>query len=255
VALEVLEVAEGQLLLEGPAPSLDAGKEGVRRGVQLDQCCGFGKHRVQDVEQHLVGLVLLGVDETLGCGESGEDTGSVRHVEVFPVDSVRTAIIGRPRPLPRQRRADQPYTLNCEEPVIRDGGRFVSTLGQSPDQVPTQTASVVPVYANSTREILDELAHTVATGQITVTVQQVFTLQQAPAALAAFGQGTLGKLVITTDCTAGLALATRGRAFATHRQDHLRGSAVGPGLARLSALAGGQGRTACRAGQALAYQH
>ncbi|WP_412768897.1 hypothetical protein, partial [Mycobacterium canetti] len=26
-------------------------------------------------------------------------------------------IIGRPRPLPRQRRADPPYTLNCEEPV------------------------------------------------------------------------------------------------------------------------------------------
>ena len=73
--------------------------------------------------------------------------------------------------------------------VIRDGGRFVSTLVQSPDQVPTQTASVVPVYANPTREILDELAHAVATGQVTVTVQQVFTLQQAPAALAAFGQG------------------------------------------------------------------
>ncbi|MFL0288692.1 hypothetical protein ACJH6H_25965, partial [Mycobacterium sp. SMC-21] len=26
-------------------------------------------------------------------------------------------IIGRPRPLPRQRRADHLYTLNCEEPV------------------------------------------------------------------------------------------------------------------------------------------
>ena len=65
--------------------------------------------------------------------------------------------------------------------------------------MPTQTASVVPVSANSTREILDELAQAVATGQITVTVQQVFPLQQAHAALAAFGQGTLGKLVITTD--------------------------------------------------------
>jgi NADPH:quinone reductase len=65
--------------------------------------------------------------------------------------------------------------------LIRDGGRFVSTLVQSPDQVPTQTASVVPVYANPTREILDELAHAVATGQITVIVQQVFPLQQAHA--------------------------------------------------------------------------
>jgi len=31
--------------------------------------------------------------------------GSVRHVEVFPMDSVRTPIIGRPRPLPGQRHA------------------------------------------------------------------------------------------------------------------------------------------------------
>jgi NADPH:quinone reductase len=57
-----------------------------------------------------------------------------------------------------------------------------------------------PVDAKPTHEILDELARAVATGQTTVTVQQVFPpLQQAHAALAAFGQGTLGKLVITTD--------------------------------------------------------
>jgi hypothetical protein len=38
------------------------------------------------------------------------------HVEVFRMGSVRTPIIGRPRPLPRQRRAVHLYTLNCEEP-------------------------------------------------------------------------------------------------------------------------------------------
>ncbi len=32
------------------------------------------------------------------------------------MDSVRTSIIGRPRPLSRQRRADPDYTLICEEP-------------------------------------------------------------------------------------------------------------------------------------------
>ncbi|CPT92159.1 Uncharacterised protein [Mycobacteroides abscessus] len=47
--------------------------------------------------------------------------GSVRHVEVFQLGRVRTPIIGRPRPLPRQRRADHLYTLNCEEPP--NGGR------------------------------------------------------------------------------------------------------------------------------------
>ena len=38
------------------------------------------------------------------------------------MDGVGTSIIGRPRPLPEQRRANHPYTLNCEEPVsIPDG--------------------------------------------------------------------------------------------------------------------------------------
>jgi len=47
---------------------------------------------------------------------------SVRHVEVFPVDGVRTPIIGRPRPLPRDRRAPR-YTLNCKEPDRLADGR------------------------------------------------------------------------------------------------------------------------------------
>jgi len=46
--------------------------------------------------------------------------GSVRHVEVFRMGSVRTSILGRPRRLPRHRRAghlrDDGYILICEEP-------------------------------------------------------------------------------------------------------------------------------------------
>jgi hypothetical protein len=42
--------------------------------------------------------------------------GSVWHVEVFRTGRVRTPIFGRPRPLPGHRRADDLYTLNCEEP-------------------------------------------------------------------------------------------------------------------------------------------
>ena len=43
------------------------------------------------------------------------------------MDSVRTSIIGRPRPLSRQRRADPDYTLICEEPLnaaIGPGGQM-----------------------------------------------------------------------------------------------------------------------------------
>ena len=58
--------------------------------------------------------------------------------------------------------------------LVRDGGRFVSTLVQSPEQVPSQTATVVPVYANPTREVLDRVSHGLASGEATVTIQQVF---------------------------------------------------------------------------------
>ena len=83
--------------------------------------------------------------------------------------------------------------------LVRDGGRFVSTLVQSPDQVPTQTATVIPVFANPTREVLDQCAQELASGHTTVTVQQVFPLDQLQAAFDTFVRGTLGKVVITTD--------------------------------------------------------
>ncbi|WP_206673512.1 hypothetical protein, partial [Pseudactinotalea terrae] len=44
--------------------------------------------------------------------------GSVKHVEVFQMGSVRTPIIGGPRPTPGSTRR---YTLNCEEPQILGG--------------------------------------------------------------------------------------------------------------------------------------
>ena len=50
-------------------------------------------------------------------GQVSASEGSVRHAEVLPMGGVRTPITGRPRPLPGDRRADPPYTLNCEEPA------------------------------------------------------------------------------------------------------------------------------------------
>jgi len=54
--------------------------------------------------------------ETAERDQVRANEGSVRHVEVFQMGSVRTPIIGRPRHLPRHRRAATRYTLNCEEP-------------------------------------------------------------------------------------------------------------------------------------------
>ena len=68
------------------------------------------------------------------AGERGEvraSEGSVRHVEVFRLGSLRTPIIGRPRPLPGRRRADRRYTLDCEEPASRAVGHSAASAAVS----------------------------------------------------------------------------------------------------------------------------
>ncbi len=58
--------------------------------------------------------------EVVQAAERGQvraGEGSVKHVEVFRMGSVRTPIIGRPRPLSSERRAAPCYTLNCAEPL------------------------------------------------------------------------------------------------------------------------------------------
>jgi len=82
--------------------------------------------------------------------------------------------------------------------AVRDGGKFVSTLIGSPEQLPAQGPTVMAVLASPTSATLERLAQNQATGRTSVSVQRVYSLQQAPAALADFAAGTLGKLVITT---------------------------------------------------------
>jgi NADPH:quinone reductase len=82
--------------------------------------------------------------------------------------------------------------------AVRTGGRFVSTLIGSPEQLPTEDATVVGVYANPDAATLDRAAGLQVDGVTRLEVQDTFPLDQAPAALAAFTGGTLGKLVITT---------------------------------------------------------
>lgn len=82
--------------------------------------------------------------------------------------------------------------------AVRQGGRFVSTLVMSPQQLPTETATVVPIYTVPTRAVLDRLAENQAQGRTSVTIQRVYGLAETPAALRDFTKGTLGKLVIVT---------------------------------------------------------
>ena len=82
-------------------------------------------------------------------------------------------------------------------PVLRKGGRLASTLIMSPDQVPTEDATVIPIYANPEPAVLDRAAGHHVEGVNRTQVQRTFSLEEAQAALDTFTRGTLGKVVIT----------------------------------------------------------
>jgi NADPH:quinone reductase-like Zn-dependent oxidoreductase len=84
-------------------------------------------------------------------------------------------------------------------PAVKPGGLFVSTLIGSADQLPTDAATVVPIFANPTADVLDRLAANHAQGQTRITIQRTYPLDAAPQALADFGNGTVGKLVVVLD--------------------------------------------------------
>ncbi|WP_062316057.1 NADP-dependent oxidoreductase [Demequina maris] len=82
-------------------------------------------------------------------------------------------------------------------PAVRHGGRFASTLIGSPEQLPTDAATVTPVYAHPSAATLDTLAENEASSHTAVQVARTYPLEQVAQAFADFGAGTQGKLVIT----------------------------------------------------------
>jgi len=84
-------------------------------------------------------------------------------------------------------------------PAVRVGGRLVSTIVSSAEQLPTEEATVVGIYASPDPATLARCAINRTEGITRVTIQRSYALEQAPAALASFAGGTLGKLVIAVD--------------------------------------------------------
>jgi NADPH:quinone reductase-like Zn-dependent oxidoreductase len=82
--------------------------------------------------------------------------------------------------------------------ALRPGGRFVSTIIGSPEQLPAEDATVIGIYASPDPATLDRLAVLNTDGATSVRVQDTYSLEQAADAFAAFGGGTLGKIVVTT---------------------------------------------------------
>jgi len=84
-----------------------------------------GQHRPIRLEA-LPDDVQAELVEAAERGQVRGSEGSVKHVEVFRLGCVRTPILGRPRPLPRDRRAAR-YTVNCD--LLITSGPCTAAIG------------------------------------------------------------------------------------------------------------------------------
>ena len=84
--------------------------------------------------------------------------------------------------------------------LVRDGGRAATTLGAADvDALAAKGVTATNVMGSPTAEKLESLAAQAAAGTLKVPVQDTFALAEFGAAMAAFGAGTRGKLVITIE--------------------------------------------------------
>jgi hypothetical protein len=67
----------------------------------------------------------------------------------------------------------------------------------SPEQLPTEDATVIGIYANPDRATLDRSASNHAEHVTRVHLQRTYTLDEAPVALTDFASGTLGKIAVS----------------------------------------------------------
>jgi len=81
--------------------------------------------------------------------------------------------------------------------LVRDGGRIATTLGAADvEALAARKVRATNIMGSPTAEKLAKLADDVASGALRVDIQGTFPLDEAAEALAAFGAGTLGKLVV-----------------------------------------------------------
>jgi len=81
--------------------------------------------------------------------------------------------------------------------VLQPGGRLASALGATPEQAGRDDVTVLPAMAEASTEQLEKLLEAMADGRLRVPVSETYTFDEAPRAIADFGNHKLGKLVIT----------------------------------------------------------
>ena len=81
--------------------------------------------------------------------------------------------------------------------LVHAGGRIATTLGAADvESLAGRGVRATNIFGDPTPDNLAALAGQVADGSLTVELQRTFPLAEAPAALAAFSAGTLGKIVL-----------------------------------------------------------
>jgi hypothetical protein len=81
--------------------------------------------------------------------------------------------------------------------LLTEGGRLASLLGATAEQAGRDDVVVTAVMATYTSDKLADLLGQVAAGHLSVPVSSTHTLTDATDALADFGGGKLGKVVVT----------------------------------------------------------
>jgi NADPH:quinone reductase-like Zn-dependent oxidoreductase len=82
--------------------------------------------------------------------------------------------------------------------VVRSGGRVATSLGAADvEHFSSRGVAAMNVNAAPTADKLLNLANLASSGELSVTIQAVYPLDQVEDALAAFQQGTQGKIVLS----------------------------------------------------------
>jgi NADPH:quinone reductase-like Zn-dependent oxidoreductase len=159
---------------------------------------GVGSFAVQLAAQR--GARVIG---TAKAGEEAAYLGSIGVTDTidYGTDDVATVIRGR---FPEGVDAlidvvDREEAFASMAALVRDGGHIATTLGAADvERLAARGIEATNVAGNPTTQNITALAEQVAAGTLRVAVR-AFPLSEAPAALAAFGAGTRGKIVLEID--------------------------------------------------------
>jgi hypothetical protein len=85
--------------------------------------------------------------------------------------------------------------LDSVAAVVRLGGKLATAAARpEPDAYADRGLEVIPVMADVSAGVLHDLAAEVAAGRLDVPISTSFSLEESPAAFAAFGEAKRGKI-------------------------------------------------------------